>query len=135
MESPNPNIISLTTVEQTSVSGTVVLETDSLEIEKGIILRIGSCCHLPSLECVLHAHSLKPCRVGWIHRERHYGNNCFGRLSCFCCVLPVIPEPMETENVDDRSPGRWVTSCQKCLNYLYLDEKEYESGESEEVIT
>ena len=34
---------------------------------------------------------------------------------------------METESIDDRCPGRWVTSCQKCLNYLYLDEKEYES--------
>ena len=33
---------------------------------------------------------------------------------------------METESIDDRCPGRWVTSCQKCLNYLYLDEKEYE---------
>ncbi|KAK8795884.1 beclin-1-like protein [Blastocystis sp. subtype 4] len=33
---------------------------------------------------------------------------------------------MEMEYIDDRCPGRWVTSCQKCLNYLYLDEKEYE---------
>ncbi|KAK8822234.1 hypothetical protein WA577_005398 [Blastocystis sp. JDR] len=33
---------------------------------------------------------------------------------------------MSAEIVDDRSPGRWVSSCQKCLNYLYLDEKEYQ---------
>ncbi|OAO12450.1 hypothetical protein AV274_5804, partial [Blastocystis sp. ATCC 50177/Nand II] len=33
---------------------------------------------------------------------------------------------MSAEIVDDRFPGRWVSSCQKCLNYLYLDEKEYQ---------
>lgn len=34
---------------------------------------------------------------------------------------------MSEELMDDRSPGRWVSSCQKCLNYLYLDEQEYTS--------
>ena len=34
---------------------------------------------------------------------------------------------MNDERMDDRSPGRWVPSCQKCLNYLYLDEQEYTS--------
>ena len=34
---------------------------------------------------------------------------------------------MSGEILDDRAPGKWVSSCQRCLNYLYLDEKEYTS--------
>lgn len=73
MESPNPNIISLTTVEERSIPHTVVFKADSFEIEKGVIFGIRSHGHLSSLERVLHVHSLESCGIGWIHRERHYG--------------------------------------------------------------
>ena len=28
---------------------------------------------------------------------------------------------------DERCPGKWVSSCQSCLKYLYLDEAKYTS--------
>ena len=127
MESPNPNIISLTTGEKRSTPHTVIFEADALEIEERVIFGIGSRCHLPSLECALHVHSLKSCGIGWIHRERSFGKQLVWQKTRFSTLFPVRSLPMETESIDDRCPGHWVTSCQKCLNYLYLDEKEYES--------
>lgn len=34
---------------------------------------------------------------------------------------------MESSDIDYRCPGRWVSSCQRCRCYLYLDNIEYGS--------